>query len=127
MHVLDECVADRHRETLRRWRIRTRKVGIDFGRGGTTDENVIPLLHQANAVTFFTRDPDYYQPRLRHAKYCLVFLRVPEERTPGVIRDFLRHPAFRTWAQRRGTVIEVKPTGMRVWRLKVQAPEDVPW
>ena len=42
-------------------------------------------------------------------------------------RRFLRHPAFRTSAQRLGTVVHVGYAGVRVWRLNAQAEEAVPW
>jgi hypothetical protein len=72
------------------------------------------------AVTFFTRDKDYYRRDWCHARYCLVFLDVEESAAAETIRRFLRHRAFRTWAHRTGTVIRASESGMRVWRLKAK-------
>lgn len=127
MLVLDENMRDQDWHDLRRLRIRARKVGEDVGRAGMDDEEVIPLLHRLKTVTFFTGDIDYYRPNRRHAAYCLVYLDIEPKDTVDVIRRFLRHPAFRTWAQRKGTVIRVNLQGLRVWRWRAQRSEDVPW
>jgi hypothetical protein len=43
------------------------------------------------------------------------------------IRRFLRHPAFRTWALRKGKVIRVAPAGMHVWQRHARELELIPW
>src|SRR5271157_4677889 len=120
MHVLDENIPEHQREILKAWRIRFRAVGVDMGRPSTSDENVIPLLHAKKGITFFTLDKDYYQKRLCHASYCLVFLRVEKNRAAETIRLFLRHHEFRTWAQRKGKVIRATKESLRVWRVNTQ-------
>jgi len=127
MHVLDENVDDEHGRALRGRPVRARKIGKGIGRASMSDEAVIPLLHRLRAVTFFTSDLDYYQPRLCHAGYCLVYLDVKARWIEDMIRRFLRHPAFRTWAQRKGKVIRVTPTGMHVWRLHQDQAELISW
>ncbi len=127
MHVLDENMDDAYLGALEHLGIRAQKVGKSVGRKGITDENVIPLLHRLRSVTFFTRDKDYKRSRLCHDRYCLVYLDVEKAKTIEFIHRVLRHPAFRTWAQRRGKLIWVRLTGMRVWQVNVQTPEDIPW
>jgi hypothetical protein len=127
MNLLDENVNAMACDLLSRWRIRWRKVGEGVGRKGASDEDVIPVLHRLRSVTFFTRDVDYYQRHLCHLRYCLVYLDVADEFTAATIRRFLRHSEFRTWAQRKGKVIRVIPTGMQVWRVRSEELEFVPW
>jgi hypothetical protein len=127
MHVVDENTKEEQRLRLLEWRIRVRQIGRDLGRLGMSDADIIPLLHSLRSVTFFTRDIDYSQPRLCHASYCLVYLDVHEKFTAKTIRRFLRHPAFRTWAKRRGKVIRVSPALIHVWRINAIEEEHVAW
>jgi hypothetical protein len=127
MLMLDENIRKEDWHELRRLRIRARKIGEDVGRAGMDDSEIIPLLHRLKSVTFFTDDIDYYRRQRCHAAYCLVYLAVPPEDTVGAIRRFLRHPSFRTWAQRKGRIIRVGLDGMRVWRGKRAGTEDIPW
>jgi hypothetical protein len=124
---MDENMDEGEGRDLAAWRIRTHKIGTDVGREGMTDQNIIPLLHQLKSPTFFTYDKDYYQPRLCHKRYCLVFLHIKRTVAAQMIRRFLRHPAFRTWSPRRGTVVRVTTMGMSVWRLKAKKVEQIPW
>jgi hypothetical protein len=72
--------------------------------------DIIPLLHSRRRPTFFTHDVGFYDPKLRHAGDCLVCLQVDEDEAADYIRRLLRHPAFRTKAQRMGKVIRVRST-----------------
>src|SRR5262249_6004885 len=127
MHVLDENLDDGLQDELRRWRIRTHKIGKGVGRLSMGDEEIIPLLHGLKSVTFFTDDQDYYQRKLCHGSYCLVWLDVGKAAVEEIIRDFLRHPAFRTWAKRKGKVIWVRSSGMRFWQLHAETEQSVAW
>jgi hypothetical protein len=92
-----------------------------------TDQDIIPLLRRLKAPTFFTYDEDYRHPRLCHPSYCLVHLDINVELTAMTIRQFLRHRTLRTWNQRKGTMVWIRPAGMRVWRWKEPQAEDIPW
>ncbi len=127
MNILDENIRDPDWYQLRRWRLRMRKIGKDLGRVGTTDENVIPLLHQLRGVTFFTRDVDYCQRGLCHTAYCLVYLDVDPDQVAFFVRRFLRHPTFNSRAKRMGRVVRVQPMGLRVWRVQAPQAEEIPW
>src|SRR5262245_50586345 len=109
MFVLDENMDDELIDALARRRIRAQKISKGVGRSGMTDEDVIPLLRRMRSVTLFTRDKDYNHPHLCHVRYCLVSLQISRLETTEKIRQFLRHPAFRTWAQRRGKLVWVRP------------------
>jgi hypothetical protein len=83
MHVLDENIPEPERDLLAAWGIRLRQVGVELARKGTSDENLLPLLHDLRQVTFFTRDLDFYRRDWCHARYCLVILDVQKPLPQG--------------------------------------------
>lgn len=127
MNILDENVPHSQRHFLRNWRFRVRQIGHEVGRKGMKDEEIIPLLHRLGPVTFFTRDLDFYNPRLCHSRYCLVCLFVGKYDVASFIRRFLRHPIFNTSAKRTGKVIRVSHTGIRMWQLHTEREEELTW
>ena len=127
MNVLDESVPNDQRIQLTRWRVHTRKIGVDVGYLGILDENIMPLLHQLTRPTFFSRDKDFYKPTLRHADYCLVWLDAASHETALYIRRLLGHPAFNTEAKRLGHVIHVTANGVHYWRLRVASEQSSAW
>ena len=54
------------------------------------EEEIIPFLLQTKRPTFFTRDEHFYDPKLRHAKYCLVYLAVNKYESAIFVRRILR-------------------------------------
>ncbi len=127
MNILDENIPESQRQLLRSWRIRTQQIGHELGRRGMKDEEIIPLLHQLRRPTFFTRDLDFYDHQLCHAGYCVVCLTVGQCETASFIRRFLKHPEFDTQSKRRGTVVRVSHTGMKVWRIPAEGEEEIEW
>lgn len=127
MNVLDENVPEPQADLLRSWRIAVRHLTFDLGNNGMSDEDLVRLLHGLRQPTFFTQDQDFCKRNLRHAGYCLVWLHVRDDQTAEYIRRTLRHPDCNTKAKRMGTVIEVSPGGLLVWRLGVQTPVHYPW
>jgi hypothetical protein len=125
--VLDENIPFEERALLRQWRIRFRFVGEEIGYFGVKDPNIITILHQLKRPTFFTRDEDFFSNTLCHASYCLVWLNVPREETARFIRMFLRHPNFRTTADRMGLVVRVSHGGINCWRKPNRRIERVAW
>jgi len=117
MNILDENIIHSQREKLRRWRIPYRQIGEELSRSGIQDSEVIPLLMGLKAPTFFTRDFDYFQPELRHSRYCLVWLNIRPDEVAFHVRQFLRHPAFRTHEQRLGRVVRAHVEGLEYWQL----------
>lgn len=128
MNVLDENIDIVQRERLRAGRIHFRHIGTSAGWPGMKDRNeIIPFLHTLRRPTFLTRDKDFYLAELRHAGYCLVFLDVAYKDAADYIRRFLRHPAFRTQAQRMGKVIRVRPTGLSWWEMGRETEHAMSW
>lgn len=127
MIVLDENFSYRQRELLRGWRIRFQQIGPDLLRKGADDAEIVPLLHRLTRPTFFTWDRDFYVRDLRHGRYCVVYLDVAPTELARFTRRFLRHPSFRTTAQRLGTIVHVGHAGVRLWWLNAQAEEAFAW
>ena len=127
MIILDENIPDSQRQLLRSWRIRVVQVGRELGRPGTRDEAILPLLRRLQRATFFTRDVRFYLPAHRHTGYCLVTLAVGEDEAASFVRRVLRYPTLNTWAKRRGKVLRVTHTSLRLWRLHAEVEEKLEW
>lgn len=127
MILLDENIPKDERDLLRNWRIRVRHFGYEIGQKGTTDEAIIPFLHQQRQTTWLTLDRGFYRPHLRHHNYCLVTMDVTEDDVATFVRRFLRHPMFDTQRKRMGTVVRLSHAGLRFWRLGADAEESAGW
>jgi hypothetical protein len=79
MNILDENIPKPQRELLEGRRISVRQVGVNVGRKGLLDEEVISLLQHLRQPTFFTRDSDFYQRPLCHSGYCLVYKKAEQK------------------------------------------------
>ena len=97
--------------------VAVKQIGVDAGAKGMKDEQIIALLHRLRKVTFFTRDADYYRQSLCHSSYCLVMMKEPPEEAATSVVRFLRHPSFNTNLKRLGSVIQLSPSGLSVWRV----------
>lgn len=128
MNVLDENIVRAERERLQSWKVHFRRIGGELGRHGMKDRNeIIPLLHNLHRPTFFTRDRDFYQPDLRHAGYCLVYLDVAYDDAALYIRRFLRNASFHTQALRMGYVVRVHDRGLSYWRVGSEREHRIMW
>ena len=105
MNLLDENIPKSQRQLLETWRQRVYQIGVNVGRRGMQDDEIIPLLLRVRRPTFFTRDGDFYSRKLCHAKYGLVYLAVEKYEVAAFVRRLLRHPEFDTQAKRMGSVI----------------------
>lgn len=128
MNVLDENIDEPQRLQLESWGLHVRQIGVELGTLGMKDlDAIIPLLHSLRRPTFFTRDGDFYHPWLRHRGYCLIYLNVAPGLTANYLRRCLRHPAFRTQAQRMGKVIRVHETGVTYWQAGMSRSQKLDW
>jgi hypothetical protein len=119
VNILDENIPKDQRQLLERWRIHIWQIGFNVGRRGMKDEDeIIPFLFKQHRPTFFTRDDDFYKPRLCHAKYCLVYLAVEKYEAAIFVRRLLHHPEFDTQAKRMGAIIRVSSARLSCWRLR---------
>lgn len=127
MNILDENVREDQRGLLQRWGIPVHQLGVDVGRKGMKDEEIIPFLHTLRDTTFFTRDMGFYDCKLCHPRYCLVCLAVGKEEVAVFVRRVLRHPEVDTKAKRMGAVIRVSHAGFSIWRPNVTKEAYINW
>ena len=127
MIILDENIPRDQWEELRRKRVPVKKIGVDIGRKGLDDEDIIPLLHRLNRPTFFTLDVDFWDRNLRHEGYCLVYLDISRTTAAVYARRLLRHPELNTKAKRMGSIIRAEPSGLTVWRVGQNDEERLLW
>jgi hypothetical protein len=127
MNVLDENIPEGQRALLRGRRVAVRQIGQEVGRQGMKDDEVITLLHRLDRPTFFTLDRDFYDRRLRHEGYGLVFLDVEDEMVAEYVRRVLRHGDLNTRAKRMGRVIQVSPAGLTLWSIGQEQEGHLAW
>ncbi|MGH7939518.1 MAG: hypothetical protein ACREFR_00415, partial [Limisphaerales bacterium] len=112
---------------LKEWRIPFRLIGRDIARLGVKDPDIIPLLHQRRGVTFFTLDWDFFDPALCHPAYGLAWLDVRADDAAHFMRRFLKHPRFKTQAQRMDIVAHVHHEGIDFWQRNRAALQHARW
>ena len=127
MIILDESIDEQQQKQLLRRRIRAFRIGNDIGRAGMQDEEIIPFLRTLRRPTFFAWDSDFYHKRLCSNHFCLVYLNVRVSEITQYIRRLLRHPEFKTWAQRKGRVVRLAPSGISVWQIRVPRLKRYGW
>ncbi len=127
MNILDENIVAEQGEALRNWGIKFKQIGLDIGRWGMDDEEIVPLLHGLSSTTFFTRDRDFSRRHLCHPNYCLVHLIVEPGEAATFVRRVLRHPALNTRANRMGKVIKVTRDHLYVWQWRSHYREVLDW
>lgn len=127
MNILDENIPRNQRELLLSWRFSVSQIGYDTGRKGIQDDEIIPLLHQLRNPTFFTRDSDFFERKLCHQRYCLVYLDIDRYEVAFFVRRILRQPELNTHAKRMGTVIRVSHSGITFYRQQTAELEYLSW
>ncbi|MBI2925146.1 MAG: hypothetical protein HYY24_05505 [Verrucomicrobia bacterium] len=127
MNLLDENIPLDQRDLLRSWGIHCRLIGHDISESSVSDDNIITLLHQLKQPTLFTRDEDFFQRRLCHLGYALIWLDAAPAEAAMFVRRFLRHPRFRTKAQRMGIVVRVHHDGVQFWQRKQAGLQRLTW
>lgn len=127
MNILDENISKSQRQLLESWRISILQIGINTGRSGMKDSEIIPFLQGLRRPTFFTRDDGFFKPILCHARYSLIYLDVEKSEAAIFIRRLLKHTDFNTQAKRMGNVLRVSHTGLACWRLHIRAELHFDW
>lgn len=118
MIILDENIPESQGQLLRSWRIRALLIGQDISEKGIKDDRLAKFLLKQSRPTFFTRDAGFYDRKLCHASYCLVYLAVRPNESAFFVRRLLRSPHFNVRAKRLGAVIRVSSAGLQLWRLR---------
>ena len=127
MNVLDENILESQRQLLRSWGIPIRQIGVEVGRKGTADEDLLPLLLTLPSPTFFTRDLGFDEPDFAHARYCLVVLAVGQYEVAHFVRRLLRCQAFSSAKRRMGAIIRIMPSGLKVLKLHKEREIRLSW
>ena len=103
MNVLDENILESQRLLLKSWRVPVRQIGVELGRKGMSDDEILPFLLTLSRPTFFTRDLGFWSADFCHNGRCIVVLAVGQYDVSHFARRLLHHPSFeRTlngWAQ----------------------------
>ncbi|MCC6298925.1 MAG: hypothetical protein IT314_06480 [Anaerolineales bacterium] len=127
MNILDENSSKSQRQLLESWRISIKQIGVNAGRSGMKDAEIIPYLQKLRRPTFFTRDDGFFKPQLCHARYSLIYLDVEKSEAAIFIRRLLKHSEFNTQAKRMGNVIRLSHAGLACWRLHVRNEFHFNW
>ena len=118
MNVLDENITAGQAHCYASGRSASSRSGLTSPVPEIKDQNqVIPLLHSLRQPVLFTRDRGFFDRRLGHKKYGLVYLAVEPKEVADFIRRFLRHPAFNTKAKGVGIVVRISEVGIRGWTV----------
>lgn len=115
MIILDENIFADQREQLRDRNVTVRQIGFDLEEIGLSDEEIVTVLQRLTRTTFFSRDADFFDRRLCHSRYCIVWLDVKAAEAADYAWRFLRHPTFRSHKQRLGKVVRLSPKGIVFW------------
>jgi hypothetical protein len=125
--LLDENIPSDQRDLLQAWGVACRRIGHEAGPMSLGDDNILVLLHRMKRPTLFTRDQHFFEKRLAHPRYGLVWLDLAPEECAVFIRRFLRHSRFRTDASRMGLVARVHHDGVHFWQRHRPHLQFVPW
>jgi hypothetical protein len=125
--VLDENVFESQRLQLRSWRIHLCQIGQDVGRKGMQDDAIITLLRTLRRPSFFSRDRDFFKKTLCSDNYCLAYFDVGPLEVAQYARRLLRHPDFKSWSQRQGSVARIAASGISVWHAHAARLVRYPW
>jgi len=127
LNLLDESFPKDQVPLLKQWRIPFRQIGTDIARFGVKDPDIVPLLHRRRGVTFFTMDWDFFDTKLCHSAYCLVWLNVSADDAAHFMRRLLHHSHFNSQAKRMGIVARVHRDGVQFWQRNRAALQQVDW
>ena len=127
MNILDENILEGQRRLLQKWNIPFRQIGVEIGRNGMDDIEIVRLLRTLHHPTLFAVDYHFYKRGLCHTRYCLVQLDVAQSEAAHFIRRVLRHPDFSTHAKRMGAVIRASQTSLTVRRRNSEHETHYGW
>ncbi len=92
-----------------------------------SDEEILSVLQQKGRITLFTRDAGFYARSRCHERCCIVWMQVSRMECAEYAMRLLKHARFRTFADRRGKVIRVQPTGLNWWERNSTQERSLGW
>jgi len=125
--LLDENTDRGQFEALQSKHIPVRKVGVNWGRSGMSDGDILSKLRGSRQITFFTTDAGFYGRANCHAAYCAVYVAAPEREFAAYVIRLLRHRSFRTHGMRMGKVVRIQPRGIVYWERHRSREIEVGW
>jgi hypothetical protein len=125
--ILDEDIPEGQHQRLRSWRLPVRRIGVEVGRLGMKDREIVTLLHSLDRPTFFSLDHGFFNRRLCHRGYCLVHLDVAKKEAAEFIRRTLRHKDLSARAKRMGAVLRIRHGGISLWRANAKHVVHLSW
>ena len=125
--VLDENIPEDQCEWLRRWRTRFRQIGHGLGQQGMKDEHILPLLHELDRPTFFTRDLGFADTNRCHQHYALVCLAVAPNEVARVIKRIPATSVLQHQEEAHGQRDSRDARGLLVSRFHAEKEHRVAW
>jgi len=104
-----------------------RQIGLDVGRKGLKDEEIVVPLRRLRQPTFFTRDRGFYTADPRHPRCAIVVAAVGQYELAAFVRRLLQHPQFDTYAKRAGRIVRIAPNGIAWWQVRRQQEAFTSW
>jgi hypothetical protein len=93
------------------------------------DDRVPEILRTLRTPTFVTIDHGFWNRRLCHPGYCILYLDLAkdeQERLPGLVRRLFRLPEFRTRAVRMGKVARIRQATVSYWEAGARKVLSLP-
>ncbi|HEY3739539.1 MAG TPA: hypothetical protein VGL53_06830 [Bryobacteraceae bacterium] len=105
------------------------KIGVDYLEKSTQDDQLALHLRGARRITFFSLDRDFFIKRWTygHANCSIVFVDAAPKRFAAIVDRFLRHPSFRTHADRMGSVFKLNEDFIVCWNVSSRTDAEIPW
>jgi hypothetical protein len=94
------------------------------------DERVPEILRTLKSPTFITIDHGFWNARLCHPDYCIVYFALRDDQQqliPGLLRALLRRVEFRARSKRMGKVVRVSGTTIAYWEFRKRGLRSVEW
>ena len=94
------------------------------------DDRVPEILLTLQSPTFVTIDQDFWDVRLCHPDYCILYFALRDDQQeilPGLLRTLLRRQEFRSRATRMGKVARVGTKAVAYWEFRVRLLKSIQW
>lgn len=115
--------------SIRRW-ITARRLQ-DLRPGELIRDDRIPeILLTLKSPTFLTIDHGFWDARLCHPKYCILYFALRDDQQqliPGLLRALLRRAEFRSRSNRMGKVVHVSGQGIAYCQSQGGSLKTIRW
>jgi len=94
------------------------------------DDRVPVLLRELRQPTFVTIDMGFWRRALRDPKYCILCFPLrndEQDKLPGLLRDLLCLPEFRSKTLRMGKVARISTARVEYWQVGDEPLRRLTW